>query len=474
MSGYSHPLGTVAGLPEDALGSLAAELDGDLVLPDDDGYRDARTPWNGLVNKYPAVVVRVANSDDVAAGIRFARTHDLELSIRGGAHNQTGSAFVDNGVVVDLSELDAVAVDPDEQTARVGPGTRAEDVLAETQEYGLAPPTGSAGDVGIPGSTLSGGIGWQRRANGLGIDALREVELVTADGEVVTASPDERADLFWAIRGGGGNFGVVTEFTFDLYEVGPIVGGLGIFYPAADAEAVFDAYSEFTADAPEEATTIMLHGEVPALPPVPDELAGQDAVAILGCYAGDPETGMELFAPLREVAEPLLDMSEPMPYELLHDLGTQMYPWGRNYSHRSVFVDDLDDVLGVVEERSEDAPSELSAIGVWHLGGNVGHGPEAAYPWAEKEYLLTIEANWESVENSANLEWARETERLLRDAGAEGAYGGFTGVEEQSWEDWTEQVYGDSYDRLVDVKTEYDPENVFSQNVNVTPAGVDD
>lgn len=470
MSDYKHPLGTVAELSEDELGAFIESTDCDVLLPDDDGYRDARTVWNGLVNKYPALLVRVENSTDVATAIDFARTHGLDLSIRGGAHHQSGSAIADNGLVVDLSDLDDVTVDPDDEIAHVEPGTRAEDVLEVTQEYGLAPPTGSAGDVGIAGSTLGGGIGWQRRKNGLGIDALREVEIVTADGEILTASRKENEDLFWALRGGGGNFGVVTEFTFDVYDVGPMVGGLGVFYPASDAEAVLEAYHDYTADAPEEVTTMLLNAEVPALPPIPDEIAGTDAVGILGGYIGDPEEGMAELAPLREIADPIIDMSDPMPYEMLHDLGTQMFPWGRKYSHRSVFVDDLDDgLLGVIEEQGARAPSPLSAVGIWHMGGNVGHGPAAAYPWADKEYMLTVEANWESVENSENLEWARTTEKRLREAGGEGAYAGFTGVVEQDWEDWTEQVYADSYDRLTDVKANYDPDNVFSLNVNVTP-----
>lgn len=473
MSAQKHPLGTIAELDEQDIEEFAQHLAGDLVLPDADDYEEARTVWNGLINKYPAIVARVENAVDVAAAIRFARDNGLELSVRGGAHNQTGSAVVNQGLVIDLSRMDAVEVNPEAKIARVEPGTRAEDVLAETQEYGLACPTGSAGDVGIPGSTLGGAIGWIRRKHGLGIDTLRSVEVVTPDGEVRSASPEANEDLFWAVRGGGGNFGVVTHFEFELYEVGPIVQGLGVFYPYDEAEAVLESHRQVMSDAPEELSTVLLLGHVPGLPPMPDELVGEDAVAILGCYAGDPEEGAEVIEPLRTIANPLIDMSDEMPYELLHDLGTQMYPWGRKYTHRSVFLDDLsDDVHDYLLERMDAAPTPMAGIGVWPLGGNIGHGPDAAYAWDDKQYMLTIEGNWEAFENQPTLDWAAETERHLRRLGAEGAYAGFTGVEARDWEDWQAQVYGDSYDRLATVKAAYDPENVFQHNVNIDPEDV--
>ncbi|WP_120246506.1 FAD-binding oxidoreductase [Halopiger aswanensis] len=470
MTVHEHPLGIIASVDEGALEDFGEELRGDLILPDGDEYEDARNVWNGLIEKHPAIVARVKGATDVARAIRFAREQDLELSIRGGAHHQAGSAVVENGLVVDLEDMDAVRVDPEEQVAHVQPGTRAEDVLAETQKHGLAVPTGSAGDVGIPGSTLAGGIGWIRRKHGLGIDALRRIELVTADGDLVTASPDHNEDLFWAVRGGGGNFGVVTHFEFDLYEVGPMVQALGVFYPYDAATAVLETHQQVMSDAPAELTTIVLAGHVPGLPPMPDDLIGEDAVAIMGCYAGDPEDGAAVIEPLRDIAEPLLDMSDVMPYEALHDLGTQMYPWGRKYTHRSVFVDEVtDDIRDIILEQTEAAPSPMSAVGVWSLGGNIGHGTDAAYAWDDKEYMITIEGNWEEFRNQPTLDWAAETERELRRAGAEGAYAGFTGVDERNWEDWTKQVYGDNYDRLAEVKAAYDPDNVFHRNVNVDP-----
>jgi|AntDeeMetagen285_2_1112576.scaffolds.fasta_scaffold01996_6 hypothetical protein len=473
MSKYNHPLGTIAKIEEQDINELNENLRGDLILPDHEDYEDTRNVWNGLVNKYPAVIVRAKGGVDVAYAVEFARNNDLELAIRGGSHHQTGSAMVDNGLVVDLEAMDDINIDPEAQIARVGPGNRAEDVLAETQEYGLATPTGSAGDVGISGQTLGGGIGWIRRKHGLSVDALRSVELVTADGELLKASPDHNEDLYWAVRGGGGNFGIVTNFEFDLYEVGPIVGGLGVFYPAEHVDEVLKTHREEIEDAPKELTTVLVNGHVPALPAIPNEIHGKDAIAILGCYAGDPGKGMEIIDPLRNVAEPIIDMSEPMPYEVLHDLGTQLYPWGRNYVHRSVFLDELNEAVhSIIRDQTNAAPGPMDAIAIWPMGGSVGQGEPSAFAWDDKQYMITIEANWEHYDNDGEFGWVRETERMLRDVGGEGAYAGFTGVEEQDWECWADQVYASNYDRLIEVKNEFDAANAFHHNVNIEP--VDD
>ncbi len=474
MSSHKHPLGTVAALGEEAIGGLAQSLQGDLILPDHDEYDDARDVWNGLINRYPAVVVRAGGGEDVATAVGFAREHGLELSVRGGAHQQAGNAVVDNGLVVDLADLDHVDVDPDRQVATVGPGTRAEDVLAATQEYGLATPTGSAGCVGMPGTTLGGGVGWIRRKHGLSVDAVRSMEVVTADGDRLTASPEDNEELFWALRGGDGNFGIVTEFEYDLYEVGPIVGALNVFYPAEMAREVLATYREFAADAPEELTTIVNYGEIPAIPMMPEDLHGEPAIGLIGCHVGDPETAMEAVAPLREIGDPLIDASDGLPYEALHEVGTLMHPWRRKYINRSVFVDDLTEaVRDLVVERTDAAPGVLDGVGVWSMGGAVGSGHDSAYAYPDKRFMIVIEAAWEDTNTPAHIEWAQETDRLFREAGGEGAYAGYAGVEEADWENWTEKVYGDSLARLRSVKAEYDPDNVFSHNLNVEPAADD-
>jgi FAD/FMN-containing dehydrogenase len=461
-----HPLGVVGAVGEGAIERLARRLDGDVVLPDDEAYDGRRDVWNGLVNRYPAVVVRVADAEDVAAGIEFAREHDLPLSVRAGAHEQSGRAIAENGVVLDLGRLDHVRIDPDDRVAEVGPGNTTADALAATQEHGLAFPTGSAGAPGVSGTTLGGGIGWIRRKHGLAVDALRSVELVTADGAVRHLSAADDPDLFWGVRGAGHGLGVVTNFEFDCYEVGPTVGGLSVFYPWEAADEVFAAVRGFVADAPPAATIICNYAEIPAVPGMPPALHGEAAVALVGCYAGDPETGMEVFEPLRTVTDPLVDNSEPIPYETLHEMGTLLHPWGRKYVHRSAFVDELTDGLhGLLVDRVEAAPGPMDGVGIWPMGGAVEDGPDTAYAWSDAGHLVVVEAAWESHDSPAHLAWARETDRALRERGADGAYVGYLGVEEQPGESWAERAYDGRLARLRALKREYDPDGVFGDDV---------
>jgi FAD/FMN-containing dehydrogenases len=468
-----HPLGIIGALGEETVGELARGLTGELVGPDDETYNSARDTWNGLVNRYPALVVQVGDSEDVATVVQFARDHELPLSVRAGAHNQTGSAIAENGVVIDLRNIDHVDVDADRKIANVGPGNSTADALAATQEHGLAFPTGSAGGPGIAGTTLGGGIGWIRRKHGLAVDTLRSVEVVTAAGNRLRASPEENVDLFRAIQtGGGSNFGIVTNFEFDCFEVGPMVGGLSVFYPRSTAAEVFEAFREFVDSAPPEATTLCNYADVPAIPGIPPEHHGEEAMVLIGCYVGDPEAGMETFAPLRSVTEPLVDNSGPVPYEMLHEMGTILHPWGRKYVHRSAFVDDLtDDLHEFVLDRTAAAPGPMDGVGIWPMGGAVVGDGSSPFPWAGKSHMIVVEAAWESHDNLAHIEWARETERALRDRGGEGAYAGYAGVEEQEWENWTEQAYGDALDFLRTVKREYDPEAIFDNGLTISPAG---
>jgi FAD/FMN-containing dehydrogenase len=479
--------------PEETLEAVGESLDpfadrlrGDLVGPDDEAYDATRTVWNGLVDAYPAVVVRCAGAADVAEAVTFAREHDLSLSVHSAGHHEAGTA-VAGELVVDVSGLDSVQVDPASRTVRVEPGARAGDLHHETSRLGLAAPTGSADAIGIGGSTLGGGIGWIRRAHGLGIDALRSVEVVTADGQLRHASPEHDPDLFWGIRGAGGNFGVVTALEFDLFPVGPEVMTLGVFYPGDRTREVVDAHREVMADAPEALTTILVRGHVPPLPMVPDHARGADAVGILGCCVGDVETGREVVAPLRDVAEPVVDLSGPMPYPALHGLGSQLYPDGRNYCWRSSFAPELtDDLIDVVVEAGETLPSPLSAVSVWPLGGAMSEPApdDTAFRWRDHDYLLVAEANWEGDDDGTNgtgesgepddtddahVAWARETDARFRERGAEGAYAGLPGLGDTD-EDVGRLVYGDNYGRLARLKREYDPENLFARTTNVPPA----
>lgn len=459
-------------LSDEQLETLDKTLDGDLILPHYNEYEDARDVWNGLIDKHPAIIVRVQHADDVAVGIQFATEHGLELSIRGNAHHQTGSALVENGLVIDLADLTDIDVDVDNNRVTVGAGATAGQALEQTLEYGLAFPTGSASVVGISGSTLSGGLGWMRRKNGAGIDALREVEIVTADGEVRTISPNENEQLFYAVCGAGANFGVVTSLSFDLFETPPVVPALSVFYDPKDAEQVLESYRELTQDAPEEFTSFLLNTHVPPMPDVPEELHGRPSIAILGAYIGEPDEAEDVLAEYQSLGEPLINMSGDLPYIALHELGADMFPDGHLYSQRSMFVDEVtDEHLDLVRTGTDDSPSPISGIGIWDMGGAIGDSDhETSVPWDDKQYMITVEGQWLDDETTdANLEWVRGLEQDAREIGGEYAYGGFVGFEEQDYEDWSDLVYGGHYDRLADLKAEYDPENVFSTNINIEP-----
>ena len=455
---------------------LRAAVAGDVTVRGDDAYDAARTVWNGRIDRSPAVVVRVASSEDVAAAIRFAREHDLPLAVRGGGHHVTGSAVVDDGLVVDLSGLTSVSLDVDARTVRAGAGCRVADVLSVTQEHGLAIAAGSAAQTGLAGSTLGGAIGWTRRAHGLGVDCLRSVDLVTVDGRVVTASADENPDLFWAVRGAGANVGVVTDFEFDCFALGPEVAVAQVAYPAPDAEAsaaVFRQYRAFVADAPEEVTSIAVYMHVPPLPFVPVEHHGAPIVMCYAVYAGDPTEGEGILEPLRGFGESAVDMSGRMPFTALHDVARDLFLDGKRYSWHSLYAADLsDDLIDRVAAAATSAPGNESSVTLWHLGGAVGDVPAdaTAYAWRDAEFLVSVEAMWtDSADDDALVAWAQSTRDDLRESPAtlEAFYPGFPGF--VAGEERARMAYGDNYDRLADVKARYDPENLLRNNLNVAP-----
>ncbi|WP_435361814.1 FAD-binding oxidoreductase [Haloarchaeobius sp. DFWS5] len=463
--GTQSEAATVESLSTGTLEEFDAALSGDLVLPTHDSYEEARRVWNGRVDYRPAMIAQCRDSNDVATAIRFARSHDLDVSVRSGGHHPSGSAVAPETVVVDCSEMTAVTVDTEARTVTAEPGITAAGLLEATQEHGLGVPTGSAGDVGLGGSTLGGGIGWIRRSKGLGIDFLREVEMVTADGEVRTVSQDEHSDLFWAMCGAGGQFGVATRFEFDCVEVGPIVPMVAVFYPGADAEAVYRAYDAAMADAPDEISTMAAYGHIPPMPMLPEQLHGEAAVQVMACYDGSVEEGMAALAPFRELGEPLAEIGEPMPYLALHQMGTEMFPGDRNYYWRSSFSEALDEALiAEVVELGRDGPSPSCGISVWALGGamNTVARDATAFPWRDSGYMLTVEANWDDGlgDKDEHIEWALAIDDVFREHGATGAYIGFHGIEET--DDRVEELcFGESCDRLREVKSEYDPAGLF-------------
>ena len=406
----------------------------------------------------------------------FVRENRALATVRGGGHLVTGGSVCENGLVIDLSAMTGVRVDPDEQIAHVEPGATVGELFRETQEFGLATPAGGATDTGVAGSTLGGGIGYIRRKHGLGIDALRSVTIVTADGQLRTASGEQNADLFWAIRGGGASFGVVTSFEFDLYPVGPEVMVAYTFYPIEQGADTLRSFREFTADAPEEATAMIFHTVVPPAPVFPEERHGDPAFVVIGVYTGPVEAGKEVLAPLQELDNPIVDLSEPMSFIALHELQDDIFPAGRKYDWRALFADELSDDLieRFLEWGSEGSP--LSSIGVWHLDGAMGRvaSDETAFPWRDSSFMISIEAAWEDSDPETAQEttaWARQARKDLVkvDASQDSLYVGWANAD-KTGEELSRAAYGENYDRLVEIKNKYDPAGLFrlDQHLDLT------
>ena len=467
---------TTTELDHAAVDQLRSHLAGDVITPDHDAYHRARAVWNGRIDRFPAVIVRVASADDVAPALRFARDHQLQIAVRGGGHHVTGSAVVDDRRLIDLSNLTDVTVNPDARTVRVGAGARTGDVLSATGEHGLAIPCGSAADTGIAGSTLAGAIGWIRRKHGLGIDALRSVDLVTGDDETRRAGQTDHDDLFWGIRGGGANFGVVTAFEFECADIGPEVAVAQVAYPAPapdTAAAHFRRYREYVADAPDEISSMALRSAVPSLPFVPAEAHGAPIVMVYAVYAGDPADGEAALAPLRQLDEPMMDLSDRMPLLAVHEVANDLFPTGRRYSWHSLYATDLsDDLIARITRAGAASPGPEAGLTLWHMGGAVADVPTdaTAYAWRDASFLLSIDAGWrDPADDETHLRWAEQTWHDFRasDATLEAFYPGFPGF--ASGDDRARMAYGPNLPRLVDLKSEYDPDNLLHSNLNVPP-----
>ncbi|WP_049916378.1 FAD-binding oxidoreductase [Natrialba magadii] len=445
---------------------------GEIVLPEDASYDDARVVWNGMIEKYPAIIACCSGTADVISAVNFARENDLLVAVRSGGHNVSGSAVCDDGMVIDLAEMNGVWVDPDERTVWAQAGATLGDVDHETQVFGLATPLGVVSDTGVAGLTLGGGIGHLRNKYGLSCDNLTSVGIVTADGEYCTASENENEELFWGLRGGGGTFGIVTGFEFDLHPVGPEVATGLVFYPGDLAVTVLPAFRDYEESAPDELTTLVSMGVFPEEELFPVDAVDKFKIAILGVYADAPGQGETVIEPLRKLGEPLADFSGRIPYTEFQQLFDDDYPDGMRYYWKSLYLASLsDDVIHRSLEWAEAAPSRLSTVDIWPLGGaiaDVGHD-ESAFAGREAPYLLGVEANWEDPrQDGANVEWARDCLDDMRQFSDGSVYLNFPGFYEDS-DEMLETTFGDAYDRLVALKNEYDPTNLFSPTQNIEP-----
>jgi FAD/FMN-containing dehydrogenase len=459
-------------LADTAVQALGGTFAGQLIGADHDGYESARRVWNGMVDRRPAVIARCAGEDDVVAALGFARAHGLAVAVRGGGHNVAGNALCDGGIVIDLSGLKRISVDPDRRTARVQPGVLLGELDRATQAFGLATPTGNVSMTGVAGLTLGGGLGWIARKHGPACDNLLAATVVTADGGRVTASADENPELLWGLRGGGGNFGVVTSFEYRLHPLGPQVIAGGMLHAFSDAPEVFGFFSDFVATAPDELSVTASTFRAPPGLPIAPEMVGELVTMLAVCWAGDLHAGERALKPLREFGRPLADLIAPMRYTTLQSNSDAAYPNGRQNYWKSHYVDAIAD--GVVAALVQHAPrmsSPLSSFYLQHLGGAISRPgiDTAAFGHRRAGFDFAILAVWEDpAEDHEHLGWARDFAAAIEPY-ATGVYVNNLGVEGA---DRVRAAYAPAtYERLVALKDVYDPRNVFRLNQNVVPSG---
>jgi FAD/FMN-containing dehydrogenase len=460
-------------LDQAAVQEFSAGVRGPVLSPGDDGYDDARAIWNGLIDRRPALIVQPTGAADVVDAVNFAREHGLTLSIKGGGHNVAGNAVNDGGLVIDLSRTRGVHVDPSTRRVRAQGGATWGDTDRETQLFGLAVPGGVVSTTGIAGLTLHGGMGHLRRTHGLSIDSLVSVDIVTADGELRRASATENEDLFWAVRGAGSNFGVVTSFEFQAHPVGPMVMVGAIFYPLEDVKTLLPAWRDYMATAPDELSSVAICWSVPAEEPFPPELHGVPVFVVAGAYSGSVEDGEPVVQPLRELGEPLIDLSGPWPWLGLQSGFDELYPKGGFYYWKSRALDEMSEAaIDEIADFAARRPSPLTDIVIWHQGGAmsaVGES-ETAYGGRATAFLVTGEVSWaDPALNDEAIAWGREFWDAMGKYSSGGLYLNFAGLGEEK-EALVKAAYGANYERLAELKAKYDPGNLFRMNLNITPA----
>ncbi len=458
-------------LDDVTLADLAQRFRGEIIRPGDAKYDAARAIWNGAIDRHPALIARCSGAADVRAAVRFARERDLLVAVRGGGHNVAGTAVCDGGLVIDLSSMKGLWVDPTKRTARAEAGLLWGDFDRETQAFGLAAPGGIISHTGIAGLTLGGGLGWLMRQHGLAADNVLSADVVTADGDFLRASAEENADLFWGLRGGGGNFGVVTSFEYRLHPVGPIVLAGVMLYPAANARAVLGFYRDFIASAPNELTTIVVLRMAPPAPFLPPEVHGQPVVVIGACYAGSVDEGERVIAPLRRFVEPLVDLIQPAPYVSHQSLFDPTAPHGLGYYWKSEYVPSLSDALiDTLADRAWGMATPESYTIIFHLGGAVGRQDPGGSAFEDRRaaHAVNIDAVWsEPARASACIAWTRELWEAVRPFSTGRVYVNFLGEEGQ---DRVRAAYGEAkYERLRALKRKHDPTNFFRLNQNIRP-----
>jgi FAD/FMN-containing dehydrogenase len=461
-------------LGEATLEEFRAAIRGEVLTPADSGYVEAARIWNGAHDEYrPALIVRCAGAADVIAALGFARSNDLPLAVRGGGHSLAGFSTCDEGLVIDLSAMRDVRVDPVARRAFVGGGAVWADVDHETQAHGLATTGGLVSSTGVAGFTLGGGIGWAMRKFGLACDNLVAADVVTADGRLVHASEAENPDLLWGLRGGGGNFGIVTEFEFELHPLGPMIYAGPIFYPGTAARGLLHAFRRWAASAPDEIAALVSLTSAPPLPAIPEEWHGQKVAILLAASSGPSATGEALFRPLREVAEPIADLLGPMPYQAMQTLLDPLWPKGIHAYFKATNLARLDDEL--IEQLCQlhlTAPGPQCEIHVQQMGGAIARIPEDATAFGDRSmpFILNAVTGWhDATAGDAHRDWARSVITAASAATTGRAYTNFLGDPGHGRTAYSEATYS----RLVALKDEYDPTNLFRLNQNIEPSTAD-
>jgi FAD/FMN-containing dehydrogenase len=450
--------------------NFADNFSGQLIHPGNPDYDNARKIWNGMVDRCPALIARCGNANDIINAVKFAREHDLAVSVRGGGHSVAGRSVCEGGLMIDLSGMKAVKVDPDKQTAHVEPGAILADMDGATQKHGLATTGGLVSETGVAGLTLGGGLGYLARRFGLTIDNLISADVVTADGKLIRASKEENPDLFWALRGGGGNFGIVTSFQFRLHKVGPDVLAAQIFYPYEDAERVLNAYRDIMAEAPDELSCYALAANVPPADPFPEEYHGKTAIALVGCYSGAHEDGLKLLEPLQKLGNPILDVLAPMPYAALQQSFDAGMPDGGRYYWKGNYVNEIsDEAIKTFVANINPLPGIFTLVGFEPMGGAVSRvEPQAtAFPHRDANFALGIWAGWtDPSDDDEIISWTRRFHQIMEPYTTGGVYANYL---DQDDDGRVKNAYGSNFERLKKIKAKYDPDNFFRNNHNISP-----
>ncbi|HEY2195348.1 MAG TPA: FAD-binding protein [Actinomycetospora sp.] len=470
-----RPDGSREQLPENVLEELRAHLRGQVVAPDGaDVATEPRVAWNAMHPERPSISTRCTGTADVVDAVGFAREHGLLVGVRGGGHSVAGLSSVGEGMLIDLSLMRGVQVDPERRLAHVQGGALLGDVDRETQAFGLATPLGRVSETGVAGLTLGGGYGHLNAKYGLACDNLVEAQVVLADGRVVTASAEQNPDLFWALRGGGGNFGVVTSFTFRLHPVGPVVAFAGAFYPLGELGRIERGWRDYVVGAPREVTSFIVTMTFPAAPGMPEVIHDRPVAIVGAVHCGDVDDGMTTLQPLRELGTPLFDLSQPMPYTAVQTAFDPFFPRQALRAYwKSQYLDELtDDAIDAIAARAADRPGPMSLANTFHLGGAVHDvgAEETAFPERSAPFMVSFDSMWsDAADDASAIAWTRSAWQEMTRYGNGTPFLNFTGRDDEPLDADVATAFGRNLRRLAEIKAVYDPENFFRLNNNVLP-----